>query len=175
MKRHNAFPWMIAVAMTAAAAVEPPAVEDRLRPAANEDLAFVLDAHGAQIYTCKAIDGAYRWTFVAPEATLLENGKIVGSHGAGPVWESVGDHSSARGTVRERQDGGASNIPWLLLAATSQGSGRFSGVTSVQRVDTHGGVEPAAPCNAAFEGRDARVKYTAAYYFYKKRPSAVAY
>jgi hypothetical protein len=138
----------------------------------------MLNARGVQIYVCKprANDPyAYQWTFVAPEATLLEGDKIVGRHGAGPSWESVSDHSRVKGAARERQDGGAGNIPWLLLAATaSEGSGRFTGVTSVQRVATRGGVEPTTPCDASKSGQEARMDYTADYYFYKQKPSQVS-
>lgn len=170
MKRNAGLAGLIAVAVTGTVLAAPVTVADSLRPSPSEDLAFALDAHGAQIYTCAAgPDGAYKWSFVAPEATLLEKGEIVGTHGAGPTWVSTSDHSSAKGTVRERQDGGEGNIPWLLLTAVSQGSGRFAGVTSVQRVETRGGVEPAKPCNASFAGREARVKYSAVYNFYRKR------
>ena len=151
---------------------QPSGLSDALRVPAGERLAFVLDAHGAQIYICEqgADDPAtYRWKFLAPEATLLENDEPVGFHGAGPVWEALKDKSSVKGAVRARQDGGAGNIPWLLLAASSsEGSGKFAGVTSIQRVATKGGVEPGAECNAGRVGREARVKYTAQYYFYKR-------
>jgi hypothetical protein len=72
--------------------------------------------------------------------------------------------------VRERQDGGAGNIPWLLLAATPSGAdGRFAGVTSIQRVATRGGVEPSSGCDASKAGQEARVPYAADYYFYKRK------
>jgi hypothetical protein len=186
MNRH-AFPALIlaaAIPCAIAAVAEPAGISDALRAAAGEQPDFVLNAHGVQIYACKprATDRyAFQWTFVAPEAVLLEGEKIVGHHGAGPTWESASDGSSARGVARERQDGGAGNIPWLLLTATStEGTGRFSGVTSVQRVATKGGVEPSIPCDAARSGQEVRVKYTADYYFYKRKqpdvsPRASAY
>jgi hypothetical protein len=160
-------------AFPALAAIEGPAgVSEKLRPAANEQAAFVLNAQGVQIYTCKQDPKdpyAYAWSFVAPEATLSEAGVTVGRHYAGPTWESSSDRSSVKGSVRERQDGGAGNIPWLLLAATpSAAEGKFAGVTSVQRVATRGGVEPAQVCDASNAGREARVPYTADYYFFRK-------
>ena len=70
----------------------------------------------------------------------------------------------------ERQDGGAGNIPWLLLSATSNGAdGKMGGVTSVQRVATKGGVEPKDGCDASKVGQEARVPYSADYYFYKRK------
>lgn len=162
----------IAFAMTSAPAAA--AIADALRPPPDEALAFVLDARGVQIYECQPrIDqpGTYRWAFVAPEATLLEGGAPIGHHGAGPTWESAIDGSSVKGVVRERQDGGAGNIPWLLLAAeASEHRGRFAGITSIQRLDTRGGVEPADRCDAASAGRREQVQYTATYHFYKRSP-----
>ena len=58
-------------------------------------------------------------------------------------------------------------IPWLLLAAKSVGSeGSFSKVTSVQRVNTVGGLAPKAGCSQAAVGTPARIGYTADYYFF---------
>lgn len=153
-----------------AALPEPAGISVALRASPGEHAAFALNARGVQVYVCKATsEQRYEWAFVAPEATLLEDGKVVGRHGAGPSWESTNDSSSVRGAVREKQDGGAGNIPWLLLAGTpSDGAGRFSGVTSIQRVATRGGVAPSAPCDASNAGREARVDYTADYYFYKR-------
>lgn len=156
-------------------AAEANLVPEPLRPAAGEDLAFVLAANGVQVYTCKPSTKdpySYAWSFVAPEATLAENGAIVGRHFAGPTWASGSDQSSVKGTVRERHDGGAGNIPWLLLTGTSTSApGRFANVTSVQRLATQGGVEPTEACGVSNVGKEVRVPYTADYYFYKRKTS----
>jgi hypothetical protein len=164
-----------AIPCAAAAVAEPAGISDALRAPAGEQLAFVMNAQGVQIYACKpgtvdpvSYEMTFHWTFVAPEATLLVDGKPAGHHGAGPVWESKEDGSRVKGAVRQKQDGGAGNIPWLLLAGTSEGAGRFAGVTSVQRVATRGGVEPKDGCDATKAGREARVPYTAQYYFYRR-------
>src|SRR5450432_1463671 len=84
-----------ALAFVFADASEPLEIPSPLRAPVTEKLVFVLNAHGAQIYVCKPRGTdrfAYQWTFVAPEATLLEHGEIVGDHRAGPVWESTLDH-----------------------------------------------------------------------------------
>lgn len=154
---------------------EPPGISAQLRPE-GESPAFVLQAAGVQVYTCKSSADGYeqKWTLVAPEATLSENGSVVGHHGAGPVWESSSDGSAAKGSAKARQDGGAGNVAWLWLTATSVGKpGRFADVTSVLRVATLGGVEPAGGCDAAHVGQEAKVPYTASYYFYKR--SAIGY
>ena len=161
-------------ALPALAAMDEPAgLSDKLRPAADEQVAFVLQADGVQIYSCKPSPRdpyAYAWSFVAPEATLSEGGVVIGRHYRGPTWESSSDRSSVKGAVRERQDGGAGNIPWLLLGATpAETDGKFAKVTSVQRLATKGGVEPAAACDASSVGREVRVPYTADYWFYKRR------
>jgi hypothetical protein len=167
------FPLAAAVPCAQGAATEPAGISAALRAPADEQPAFMLGAQGVQIYACKPRakePGAYQWTFVAPEATLFEAGAAVGRHGAGPTWESTSDRSSVKGTVRQRQDAAVGNIPWLLLAATpGDGDGRFAGVTSIQRVATQGGVEPTTACDASTAGQEARVPYTADYYFYKRK------
>ena len=143
-----------------------------MTPPEGERLAFALQAQGVQIYVCRQDPRdayAYLWTFVAPEATLTEAGAIVARHGAGPSWTSTTDGSSVKGTVRAKQDGGAGNIPWLLLATKPDGKeGRFARVTSVQRVATRGGVEPKEVCESARAGLEARVPYTAEYRFFQR-------
>ena len=72
--------------------------------------------------------------------------------------------------MREKYDGGAGNVPWLLLTGTSNSTtGKFANVTSVQRLATQGGVEPIEACNGSNVGKEARVPYTADYYFYKRK------
>ena len=161
----------LAIPCAIAAPAEPTGISDALRASADERLDFVMNAQGFQIYVCKPHPKdayAYQWAFVAPEATLSEDGKIVGQHGAGPTWEAP-DGSKVKGAVRQRQDGGAGNIPWLLLGGTPEGTGRFAGVTSIQRLATRGGVEPKDGCDQFSTGREMRVPYTADYYFYKRK------
>ena len=57
----------------------------------------------------------------------------------------------------------------LGLTTADAAEGKFAGVTSVQRVATRGGVEPAARCDASNAGKELRVPYTADYYFYKRK------
>jgi hypothetical protein len=149
-------------------------VPDRLKPAMTESLSMIVQAKGVQIYECRAKKdqaGGYEWAFVAPEADLFDaRGNKTGKHYAGPHWEST-DGSKILGTVKERADAPTSDaIPWLLLAAKSVGpDGSFSKVTSVQRVNTAGGVAPATGCSQADAGKPARIYYTADYYFFTAR------
>src|SRR6188768_2653338 len=136
-----------------------------------------LAARGVQIYECKAnAAGGQAWAFVAPEAELFDaQGRQVGKHYAGPHWEAL-DGSKIVGTVKTRSDApDASAIPWLLLDAKSVGAnGRFSKVTSVQRINTAGGLAPATqPCDAKSLGAKSRVSYTADYVLLA--PTAAAY
>jgi uncharacterized protein DUF3455 len=59
-------------------------------------------------------------------------------------------------------------IPWLLLKATSHtGQGVLTRVTSIQRIQTDGGVtRDADTCNASTNGKEFRSAYSADYYFY---------
>jgi hypothetical protein len=146
-------------------------VPDRLEPGGNETLAMIVPAKGVQIYECRVRKdqvGEYEWVFVAPEADLFDaRGNRIGRHYAGPQWEST-DGSKILGTVKERADAPVADaIPWLLLSAKSVGSeGSFSKVTSIQRVNTVGGVAPKAGCSQAAAGKPARINYTADYYFF---------
>lgn len=162
---------------TACASTEPRpvAVPDKLKPGANESLAMIVAAKGVQIYECRASkdqEGQFEWAFVAPEADLFDTrGKKNGTHCAGPQWEAL-DGSKISGTVKERADAPvAGAIPWLLLSARSVGrpDGAFSKFTSIQRVNTVGGVAPQSSCGQANLGTRVRVDYTADYYFFTAR------
>jgi Protein of unknown function (DUF3455) len=147
------------------------AVPAALQPAAGEKRAFVQHARGVQIYNCAAADGAApAWAFVAPEAELFDSAAsttVIGSHGAGPSWQSP-DGSKVAGKLKSRADAPtAGAIPWLLLATTSTGgAGKMAGVSSIQRVNTTGGVAPGGGCMSKDDvGKLARVPYTADYVF----------
>jgi hypothetical protein len=156
--------WLLLI--LAGCASNTVSVPENLRPAANQSLKRIIAAKGVQIYECR--EG--RWLFVAPEADLFDQqGNLIGKHYAGPHWESTGDGSKVVGKLTSRADAPvAGAIPWLLLSTKSVGGqGYFSDVSSIQRVATHGGVAPAGDC--AKTGAQARVEYTADYYFYSAR------
>jgi len=148
-----------------------PAIPARLVVPATQELSLKTKAVGVQIYECAADrDDAthFEWVFRAPEATLLDaKGNRVGVHYAGPTWEA-NDGSKVLGEVKARDDGpDATAIPWLLLAAKSAtGKGPLARTTSVQRILTVGGKAPGDGCGPAQAGREIRVPYEAAYYFY---------
>lgn len=147
----------------------PPAAPPALQPPADQRATEVLNARGVQIYECAAsAGGGHAWTFKAPEAELTDpQGRASGTHFAGPTWQAA-DGSRLTGTLRARDPGpDPQAIPWLLLDATPAGApGRFSGVRSIQRLQTIGGLAPARPCDAAHAGEQARVPYRAVYVFF---------
>jgi hypothetical protein len=136
-----------------------------LRAAEHESLVGTLAARGVQIYECRVSATGAQWAFVAPDADLFDaDGRVAGRHGAGPIWEAA-DGSRVVGTVKAHADAPAAGaVPWLLLATRAAGpQGRFSAVTSIQRVNTAGGLAPSAPCTVETQGATARVDYTADY------------
>lgn len=137
---------------------------DSLAPAEGSHLGAKLYAEGVQIYRW---DGT-KWVFVAPSARLYPTRHAVGqvgTHYAGPTWESVSG-SKVVGSVTRRCTPNPNAIPWLLLAAvSSEGPGIFHGISQLQRLNTTGGNAPATP--GSFIGELANVPYTADYVFYR--------
>ena len=131
---------------------------------------LAVPATGVQIYTCGKNDaGAPTWVFKAPEAQLFDTDKKqIGKHYAGPTWEALAGGKVVGAAKANVPAPEAGSIPWLLLdIKSSEGSGAFNQAKAILRVDTHGGVAPAAGCDAAHAGEEARVPYTATYLFLK--------
>ena len=134
----------------------------------GEILVATVNAVGAQVYECKLdTAGNLVWQFREPIATLLIAGKTVGRHYAGPSWE-VTDGSVVSGKVAGRAPGATPNdIPLLKLdVAARRGQGQLANVTTIQRINTRGGV-----ADGMCESRGAflSVPYTADYVFDRKR------
>lgn len=156
---------------TSLAAMMPGAAEaDELPPAIGapgETVVLKVHAEGGQIYECAAdAGGALVWTFREPIATLLLDGKTVGQHFAGPRWR-LADGGGVRAEVTAKVPGAApTDIPWLRLAvAAHEGGGALGDVTTIQRINTVGGVA-AGVCGAA--GTFRTVAYSADYVFLRK-------
>ena len=146
----------------AALAQVPPALA-----APGESAVVTLHAEGAQVYECKpGNDGKLAWAFREPIATLLLDGKTVGRHYAGPNWEHVDGSAVTAKAVANAPGQSAGDIPWLKLEVTGhRGSGTLAGITTVQRINTHGGVH-AGGCDNA--GALYSAPYSADYVFLKK-------
>ena len=163
----------VSLLLTACASPSRTEVPEVLKPGTNESLAMIVPAKGVQIYECRAKKDStgVEWVFVAPEAELFDaRGNTIGRHGAGPYWQAT-DGSRIVGALKQRADAPvAGAIPWLLLTTTSTGpAGSFSNVSSIQRVNTAGGVAPTAGCTRDSAGTTARVSYAADYYLFTNR------
>ena len=146
-----------------------PCPSDIAAPAGNK--AF-LDGHavGVQIYSCNATATGYGWALVAPRANLYDrHHKLIATHFAGPTWQTK-DGSKVVGQRVAGVNVDPTAIDWLLLKAASTTAGRLAGTTFIQRINTTGGLVPAAAdCNAATVGTQKEVPYTADYVFWKAR------
>ena len=169
-----AFAILGLAALPALAAIpEPAGLAPGLRAGANEEPAFMLTARGVNLFQCKARvedPNTYGWFFVAPDATLFEGSRSAGRHQAVGQFESATDRTTIFGVPRATQPGGANNLPSMAMRAAPTGdTGMFAGVTTIQRVNTAGGVAPAEGCAASNAGAETRVDFSADYYFYKRR------
>ncbi len=145
--------------------------DDKPLPAAiaapGEAVVLTVHAVGLQLYECKpGTDGNLAWAFTAPQATLTADGKVVGKHGAGPTWELLDGSGIAAKAVANAPGATENDIPWLKLEVTShKGAGQLDGVTTVQRINTKGGVLKGA-CDREKAGQG--MPYEADYVFLKK-------
>src|SRR5262245_16821770 len=124
---------------------------------------FHAYAAGVQIYTWNGST----WGASVPAAVLYDDdGNVVGSHYAGPTWESNSGSKVVAAVVPPRVTVDPDAIPWLrLIAVHTEGPGIFAATTFVHRVNTVGGKAPAGA--GAFVGQVAEVPYTADYFFYR--------
>jgi uncharacterized protein DUF3455 len=163
----------LVAALPAAAAIAPPGVAATLQPSIAEEPVLALTEAGVNVFECRPHPGApgdYAWDFVAPDATLYDGSRSVARHAAANQFDSLEDRTSVSGFARAAQSAGFDNLPWALYGARSVGdTGLFAGVTSIQRVNTRGGVAPLTGCTAGNAGAEQRVAFSADYYFY--RPS----
>jgi hypothetical protein len=128
-----------------------------------------VHAEGVQIYECKAnASGTLVWQFREPAATLIQNGKTVGRHYAGPHWEFADGSILMAKAVANASGATAADIPLLKLEVTKRmgsADGLFLEVTTIQRVNTKGGVAEGS-CQTL--GASLSVPYSADYVFYRK-------
>lgn len=153
---------LLATAAAGAAETLPEAIA-----ASGETVVLSVHAEGAQVYECKAAaDGKLVWAFREPVATLLADGKTIGRHYAGPNWEHADGSAVVGKAIGNAPGATAADIPWLKLeVASRRGSGLLTPVTTVQRINTHGGKLEGA-CDKAGEFRSA--PYSADYIFLRK-------
>lgn len=126
---------------------------------------------GKITYECRAkkdMAGQFEWTFVGPDATLMDRQRReVGKYYGPPAtWESR-DGSKLTGTQLAVAPAQAGSIPLQLVKANpAMGAGAMQGVSHIQRVATQGGVAPQAMCDASTAGQKQVVSYQADYIFW---------
>lgn len=145
--------------------------DDKPLPAAiaapGETVVLTTHAIGLQYYDCKpGADGKLVWTFNSPQATLMIKDKVLGHHSPGPTWELADGSSIIAKAAGNAPGASANDIAWLKLEVTShKGSGQLADVTTVQRINTVGGVLKGA-CDNEKSGRG--MPYSADYVFLRK-------
>lgn len=145
-------------------------IPEQIQPPSGHSPMLSVHAKGDQIYQCSLNKGGYSWTLQAPDARLYdEQGRIVGNHYSGPVWEYK-EGSRVVGRVLKKFDAApASSISWLLVEVVAhKGKGLLSEASFINRIHTHGGLAPKSGCDANHLGSERRVAYTADYIFYGK-------
>lgn len=140
---------------------------------AGHRVAMETVGKGEILYECRdsaTMPGQVAWTFVGPEAKLMDRGgKQVGRYYGPPAtWESM-DGSKLTATQLAVAPSGPTSLPYQLVKANpAMGAGAMSGVTYIQRVALQGGVAPATmPCTMASKGQRVTVPYQADYIFWK--------
>src|SRR5215213_4639231 len=161
-----AFAAAAALPSAAVAGVAAPDVPGAIAVTGDEKPFLTAHAEGVQIYACRS--GA--WALVAPRATLYgDRGQVIASHFGGPTWEAR-DGSSVIGRRVNGITVDAGSIQWLLLSRDSSSVGfdgdRLTPTTHIQRINTVGGLPPAATA-CVMEGNRVEVPYEADYVFWK--------
>ena len=133
-------------------------------PGGTNKVHFHAYAIGIQIYHWSA--ALNTWGASTPSAVLFDSdGNVVGTHYAGPTWES-NSGSSVRGVRISSSTPDSTAIPWLLLQASPQtDNGIFAPTTYIQRVNTVGGKAPSRA--GVSDGEEFDSPYAAEYFFYR--------
>ncbi|WP_051300303.1 DUF3455 domain-containing protein [Methylobacter luteus] len=145
-------------------------IPEQIRVPAGNKSVLSVHAKGDQIYQCSVDNNKYAWKIQAPDARLYDaQGRIVGNHYAGPVWEYKEGSRIVGRIVNKIDIAPKSSISWLLVEVIGhKGNGLFSDVKYINRNNTHGGLPPLSGCDANHLGSEKRVPYTADYIFYAK-------
>ncbi len=182
----------------AANAFAPPPVPPDLQVPAGNTLFLKGVAQGTQNYICLPTPSGFAWTFFSPQATLFLTLKLGGmeirqqivTHFLSPnpaengtpraTWQSSLDTSAVWARAIKISTDPAfvatGAIPWLLLEELGLRPGPARGdllshTSYIQRLNTSGGVAPAAGCSQGADvGATALVPYTADYFFYRGNP-----
>ena len=154
------------------AAIDNASLPEPIRVPAGHVSTMETVGVGEITYECrekKDMAGAFEWAFVVPVATLMDmQNKTVGKYYGGPTWEA-NDGSKVTGKQVAIAPASPGNIPLQLVKAEpAMGKGAMTGISYIQRLETKGGVAPAAACGMATKGAKQQVAYQAKYVFYKQ-------
>lgn len=167
--------------------IQPPPTPAEIAAPAGTKPFLYAHAAGTQNYRCAVEGNGFAWTFVGPQASLVDvEGRYSLDHWLSPnpdengtlrpTWRDTRDGSTVWGKVLRFSTDPAyvrsDAIPWLLLevVGTEPGPGgdRMASTTFIQRVNTTGGLKPVTGCEQASQvGELNFVQYTADYVFYK--------
>lgn len=171
--------------------IDVPPVPEAVQVPTGHSAYLMAHALGTQNYICLATPSGMTWKFLGPQATLFvrikkDTYQQVATHflsvnpvdgEARPTWQHSFDTSATWaqmfGTSDDPAFVEAGAVPWLLLwvagAAEGPAGGSFlAQATFIQRLNTSGGVKPAAPCSESTPvGKVEMVPYSADYVFYR--------
>ena len=178
----------VALPVAASAQVNPPAVPTNLQVEAGYAPYLMAHAEGTQNYICLSTPKGFEWTFLGPQATLFDGAEQqvtthylspnpVESGAARATWQHSIDSSAVWAAAIANSTDPAfvapNSIPWLLLRVVGDQAGPTGGASLVgtafiQRVNTAGGIAPAAGCKSAKDvGKKMLVPYSTDYVFYR--------
>jgi hypothetical protein len=191
MCRKNLFIAALAVAApiaAMAAQISPPAVPSNLEVPPGSKAFAIGHAVGTQNYVCLPDGAGAKWVLFGPQATVFdEDGEQIMTHylSLNPVesntaratWQHSSTTSAAWALKEEESDDpqfvAPGAVKWLRLrvVGSQEGTGsrdRLPKTTYIQRVNTSGGVAPAAECATSGDVSKTKfVPYTADYVFYQ--------
>lgn len=168
--------WLIGCAQTPNAREPEPfigSLPPSLEAGTRETLLETLNAAGEATYRCEPAGGRLVWTPVGTEATLVDSARRnVGELVPGGRFVAF-DGSDVVGHVASEAIVSAGALPWQRIVAPAHlnpaqsAHGRFTNVSSIQRVSTRGGLPPRADCSVI--GLSELVPYFATYRFFMRK------
>ena len=167
--------------------ITPPNVPSNIAVLPPNRPFLVGHALGTQNYVCLPSGNQFKFKLFTPQATLFDReGNQLTTHFFSPdpedplgtiraTWQHSRDTSAVWGKVVTGDNATVdpTAIDWLRVTVTTTEGGprdTLTRTTFVQRINTTGGLAPAADCSSASDvGKQAFVPYTADYVFYSDR------
>ena len=182
-----AFTIALSGAAQAADRIARPAVPVEIEVVGDYKVFLVGHAVGTQNYICAATSSGLDWVFIGPQATVFDNngGQILTHfHSMNPSKAAIHatwQHSRDTSVVWATRHSGSTDsnyvapdaIEWLLLDVSGgqlglSGGDKIAATAFIQRVNTVGGLKPAAAeCTPTKLTNRKLVPYEADYYFYR--------